>query len=266
MRSLFIFLFVLLLAFNAFTADAYAKRFGGGRSFGVTRSINSNSYLNNRAATAERAAQRPLQQRSWFAPMLGLLAGGLLASLFFQNGFGSALLMWLAVGAVIYLLISLLRQRQASPLASSQYSMYQQRSQQQQGYAGRDAHVVVSSLHGFDEIAFIRDAKALFIRLQTAYDQKNLADLRQFTTPQVFAEIQLQLQERGDASNVTEVLSLDAVVLDLNEEANVIMASVRFNASIREEIGAHPIAVTEIWHFQKRLPQPDWVVAGIQQD
>lgn len=266
MRSLFILFLLSLLTFSVLATDAYAKRFGGGRSFGVTRSLNSNPYLNNRASMAERAASRPLQQRNWFGPVLGLLAGGLLASLFFQHGLGSALMMWLAVGAVIYLLIGLLRRRQTAPVSLDQHSMYQQRAHDHQGYTVRSTHPVVNSLQGFDEASFLRDAKGLFIRLQAAYDQKNLADLRQFTSPQVFAEIQLQLQERGDASNITEVVSVDATMLDLNEEGNDIIASVRFNASIREEVGAQPVAVTEIWHFQKRLPQPDWVVAGIQQD
>jgi predicted lipid-binding transport protein (Tim44 family) len=50
---------------------------------------------------------------------------------------------------------------------------------------------------GFDTEAFLRHAKASFIRMQAAWDRSDVNDLREFTTPEVFAELQLQIQERG---------------------------------------------------------------------
>src|SRR5258706_352468 len=72
---------------------------------------------------------------------------------------------------------------------------------------------------GFDATQFLRDAKLQFIRLQAAYDQKNLNDIREFTTPEVFAEIRLQFDERGIAENKTDVVSLEADLLDVENQS-----------------------------------------------
>ena len=86
----------------------------------------------------------------------------------------------------------------------------------------------------FVETDFLRDAKTKFIRLQAAYDQKNLADIKEFTSPEVLAEIQMQFQERENASNDTEVVSLEAELLDVSNEGNLLTASVRFSGRIKE--------------------------------
>lgn len=52
---------------------------------------------------------------------------------------------------------------------------------------------------GFDAEAFIRTAKVNFIRLQAANDAGNLDDIREFTSPEMFAEIKMQMGERGQA-------------------------------------------------------------------
>jgi predicted lipid-binding transport protein (Tim44 family) len=49
----------------------------------------------------------------------------------------------------------------------------------------------------FDSEGFSRTAKMIFIRLQAANDTADLDDLRRFTTPELFASIRLEIQERG---------------------------------------------------------------------
>ena len=66
--------------------------------------------------------------------------------------------------------------------------------------------------HGFDLPAFERVAKMIFIRLQAANDAGDLDDLRQFTTPEMFAATRLDLQERGKAAQQTDVERVDAEV------------------------------------------------------
>ena len=118
---------------------------------------------------------------------------------------------------------------------------------------------------GFDAAMFLRDAKSHFIRLQAAYDQKNLSDIRQFTAPVVFAEIQLQFQERGEQENITDVISLDAELLDIVSHGQSQIASVRFTGLLRED--NHPVdtVLNEIWHFEKTSTASPWAVSGIQQ-
>ena len=52
----------------------------------------------------------------------------------------------------------------------------------------------------FDSEGFSRTAKMIFIRMQAANDTADLDDLRRFTTPELFASLRLDLQERGHGS------------------------------------------------------------------
>jgi predicted lipid-binding transport protein (Tim44 family) len=120
---------------------------------------------------------------------------------------------------------------------------------------------------GFDEAAFVRVAKVNFIRLQDASDRGDLEDLRAFTTPELFAEIRMQLSERGAAPNHTDVVELRAAVVDYAQESARDVASVRFSGLIREAKDAPAVAFDETWHLiQPRDGSSGWLVAGIQQN
>ncbi len=114
---------------------------------------------------------------------------------------------------------------------------------------------------------FERQAESSFIRLQAANDAKDLEDIRDFTSPEMFAEISMQLKERGDAVQRTEVVTLSVNVLEVVTENNRAIASVRYTGTIREEVGALPEPFDEVWHVAKNLndPQATWKLAGIQQ-
>jgi len=119
---------------------------------------------------------------------------------------------------------------------------------------------------GFDQVGFERIAKMIFIRLQAANDSADLNDLRQFTTPEMFAAIKLDLQERSGAAQHTDVVRVDAEVADFSDEAERQVVSVRFHGLIREEQGGEASAFNEIWHLVKPLDgSREWAIAGIQQ-
>jgi predicted lipid-binding transport protein (Tim44 family) len=119
----------------------------------------------------------------------------------------------------------------------------------------------------FDEEAFLRAAKTHFIRLQAAWDKQDLKELAEYTTPELFAELSLQLQDRGAQANYTEVVSLDAELIDLVTEGDRVIASVRFSGLIREGENVEAQPFSEVWHVQRSLSEPgaNWYVAGIQQ-
>ncbi len=48
-------------------------------------------------------------------------------------------------------------------------------------------------------MGFLRCAKLNFVRLQAANDAHNVDDLREFLAPELFAEVKLQMDERGAA-------------------------------------------------------------------
>ncbi len=118
----------------------------------------------------------------------------------------------------------------------------------------------------FDAEGFERIAKMIFIRMQAANDSANLDDLRQFTTPEMFAALKLDLLERGSSPQTTEVRRIEAQVLDVAEEADRQIVSVRYRGEVVEEAGAVPVAFDEVWHLVKPHGEgPSWAIAGIEQ-
>lgn len=124
---------------------------------------------------------------------------------------------------------------------------------------------------GFDADGFVRNAKVMFVRLQAAFDASDVGDLREFTSPQMFGELKLEIDERSGARNVTDVVSLDAQLLGVETVGDEHEASVRFTGTIREEDGtagpaaeAHPF--DEVWVLTKPVVgSQGWVLSGIQQ-
>ena len=118
----------------------------------------------------------------------------------------------------------------------------------------------------FDSASFERNAKVNFIRLQTAYEAGSLADIREFTTPEMFAELEQDFAEREAASQPSEVVRLDAKVLEVVEEDHRYVVSVQFSGFIRFGAGVDDETFDEIWHLTKhRQGNAGWVLAGIQQ-
>jgi predicted lipid-binding transport protein (Tim44 family) len=118
----------------------------------------------------------------------------------------------------------------------------------------------------FDTAGFERNAKVNFIRLQAANDAGNLDDIRQFTTPEMFAELKLELAERGGASQKTDVVSIYAQVMEVDEDADRYVVSVRFTGVIKTDMGEPDESFDEVWHLTKlRQATTGWVLSGIQQ-
>lgn len=263
MRNLFSLLFVILVTFGLMIQDADARRFGGGRSFGMSRSTSSYSRVQPMQAPRQAGTTN-----KWLGPLAGLAAGGLLASLFMGHGVGGGILSWLLVFGGVMFLVSLFRNKIPAAARPAQYNGFGNVAQNpfsQFTTENSQASAVPSYPLGFDAEGFSREAKVQFIRLQAAYDTKNLNDLREFTTPEVFAEIQLQLHERGDATNQTEVVSVNTELLDVSPVSQGLVASVIFSGLIRENPNESPTQFNETWHFQKDNLRPVWLVAGIQQ-
>lgn len=117
----------------------------------------------------------------------------------------------------------------------------------------------------FDTAAFERNAKVNFIRLQAANDTADLDDIRQFTTPEMFAELQMELADRGTAVQKTEVVNIKAEVIEVDEDADRYLVSVRFTGVIRDASEPDE-SFDEIWHLKKpRYGNGGWLLAGIQQ-
>lgn len=119
----------------------------------------------------------------------------------------------------------------------------------------------------FDTEAFLRNAKVHFVRLQAAWDAGNLDDIREFTTPEMFAEIKMDLAERGTEVNKTDVVTLEGQMLGIESSPTQHLASVRFSGMIRERAGEAAQPFAEVWNLAKPVSGTGgWLLAGIQQE
>ncbi len=274
MKKFLALILMTLISASVLAPDAYAKRFGGGKSFGKQREQIAQPAAPRPSSPAPAAA--PLGGRSWLGPIAGLVAGGLLASMFMGHGFDGIklfdILLFAGLAFGVFYLFRRMRQGRPQepirqPLQFAGMNPITFPSSQTTGGAIPLATLPDTRPAWFEDEPFLRAAKGHFIRLQEAYDRGDVNDIREYTTPEVFAEIQLQLQERGGALNKTDVLQLNAAMLNVVTENDLVIASVRFTGQLREEEGAPATDLNEIWHIQKSATDQNaaWYVAGIQQ-
>ncbi len=119
---------------------------------------------------------------------------------------------------------------------------------------------------GFDVDDFKHIAKMYFVRMQAAWDAGDEQDIRNFTTPEMFGVIKLDLMGRTEATH-TDVVTLDAQVLGVEVHGETTMASVRLSGMIRETKDGAAEAFKEVWNLEKPTSaRASWVLAGIQQE
>jgi predicted lipid-binding transport protein (Tim44 family) len=118
----------------------------------------------------------------------------------------------------------------------------------------------------FDQASFLRHAKSNFIRLQAAWDKSDVNDIREFTTPEVFAELKMQIQERGGKPDYTDVVSIEAELLGIENNGTEYVASVQFSGQIKPAPDALPEPLNEVWNLVKPVNGAGgWMLGGIQQ-
>lgn len=251
----------------------------------------------NAAAAAGGTAAAQAGKRSWMGPIAGIAAGlgiaALMSHLGMGEAFGNFLTMALVALVAVFVIGWLIRRfgpasRQAGPqlagvgagAGGATFGAGHQPMQRQAftpepsvssaGASGAAAFGAGSAMSvgsvpaGFDAAGFERIAKMIFIRLQAANDEANVDDLRKFTTPELFASLRLDLQERGASAQQTDVLQLEAQLVDTAQEQGQWVASVRFSGLIREQADAGAEPFNELWHLVKPVDDSrEWAIAGI---
>jgi predicted lipid-binding transport protein (Tim44 family) len=243
--------------------------------------------------------------RNGLMGMLGGLAiGGLLGSMFHGGGFqGLNFLDILIFGGIAFMLYKLFIGRAKSASAAQQpiygrtsdnsyqgtMSNYSDQSAQNssagfntdilfdknkkpdaisgQDFQNQDADFNTAVIpRDFDGQGFLNGAKIAYKTLQKAWDKRDLAEIRGLTTDKAFAEIQDQINASTE-ENHTDILKLDAEILEVREIGNEIEAVVLFNTVMREDRDAQAGQVREVWHFVKPKSglQTKWLLDGIQQ-
>ncbi|HZN86662.1 MAG TPA: Tim44-like domain-containing protein [Burkholderiales bacterium] len=266
----------LVLGFAVALPDAEARRLGGGRTLGAQRNITAPPPAAAPAKQASPAA--PAQQGSRMLPILGGLAiGAFLGAMFADHPIMSTLLTAMLAGFLAFVALAVFRALRApqSARAAPQPLQYAGLGNETVAApppsqsAGFDARTFGGGAApranvpaGFDVAGFLRAAKSNFIRLQIANDNGNLEELREVTTPEMFEA----LRQDTAAGQQTDVVTLNADLLEVATEGARHWASVRFTGLVREAPGAEPAGFEEVWNLAKPVDgSTGWVLAGIQQ-
>ena len=293
----------LLMVFSSFTAEA-AKRMGSGKSFGkqsnnVSQTQGAKPAQNAAPATPATPAGAAPQRRPWGAMLGGLAAGLGLAWLASSMGFGEELgqfMMFGLIALVIMMAVGYFMRRRAaaqnpvantSPLAfqgagvtppvHQQTTQFNANPNATHSSSGSMIGSAVSGFQptwsipaGFDVNGFLHHAKENFVTMQDAWDRSDTASLRNLMTDDMLIEIKAQIAERDATSSLghmtkTEVVSLEAKLLGIEESYDSHLASVEFSGMIREDVGAQAETFKEVWNMSlSKAANSGWLVAGIQ--
>lgn len=256
--------------------EAEARRLGGGRTIGAQRNVTAPPAQAVPAKPAQAApAAAPASAGSKWMPILGGLAlGGLLGAMFAGSPVLSTIVSAMLIGLLVFAALALIRMLRA-PRAQPRPLQYaglgsetvaapppSQAAGFEMPASGRAQRPSVPA--GFDVDGLLRAAKTNFIRLQVANDAGNVEELREFATPEMYAVLAEDLRSRG--AQQTDVVTLNADLLEVATEGDRHWASVRFSGLVSEVPGAAPAGFEEVWNLVKPVNGASgWQLAGIQQ-
>ncbi|WP_163560626.1 Tim44-like domain-containing protein [Halomonas sp. NO4] len=264
MRQLLVMLVVGLLSLGPAMDAAEARRFGGGSSVGsFSRSADRPAAAPNQAAPAQPGAAG-----SRMPGMLGgMLAGGLLAALFFGGAFDELRLMdILLVAGLGFLLFRLLARRRPAVAGAARQG---EPVTPFQAFPGGTTPASSAPAYGslpswFDRERFLTDAKGHFMSLQRAWDNNDFAGIQEYVTPELYNLLREE-RARQPANNRTEIVRLFAELGDVREIDQQAEANVIFHGILGEN--DEQTEFNETWHLIRELRDgAPWYLQGIEQN
>ena len=260
------------------STQAEAARLGGGRSFGGGGGFSRSAPAPVRQAAPGAPAPAPMRG-GLMGGMLGpLLAGSMLGALLFGGVFsGLGMIDLVMIGLLVWMLMRLVRGRKA---AQQQGGYHDARRAQGQDYSDAWAHLRDSSNPtggpaaayddpaftpppGFDREKFMEGARLLYSRMQESWDRRDLDDIRQFTTPDMFQLIAEQAKE-DPAPTTTTIFTMQAQPHEFHSEGGKEFVSVYFDVLMREYADRNAENAREFWYFVREAGGT-WKLGGIQQ-
>lgn len=257
-----------------------SKRMGGGKSIGQQSSNVSNKQATPTSAqTPPPAAPTTQPSRPWGAMLGGLAAGLGLAWLANSLGFGEAfanIIMVMLIGVVAIATISwFMRRRMTNNNNTLAYQSASTISDVNQPSRFQSSNIIGSTPvptttwvipHGFDVVGFELAAKTNFVSLQAAWDCGDITTLSNMMTDNMLKEIQQQLTNRNTTEQLkTDVATLTARLLGIEETETQYLASVEFIGLIRDKNDTIAEPFEEVWNMAKsKITNDGWLLAGIQ--
>ena len=271
MRHLLVMLVVGLFTLGPAMDYAEARRMGGGGNVGsFSRSADRPAAAPNQATPARQGQQGAAAGSRMPGMMGGLLAGGLLAALFFGGAFDELRLTDILVMAgLAFLLFRLFaRRRPALADAAAREGSAQPQAAQPQAFQASaplgDSAPFASEPEWFDRERFLSGAKEHFMTLQRAWDNNDFAGIQEYVTPELYNLLRSE-RDKHPTNNRTEVVRLFAELGTVEEVGRQAEATVIFHG-ILDENGEHS-EFNETWHLVRDLrDDAPWYVQGIEQN
>ncbi|TYL48440.1 Tim44 domain-containing protein [Marinomonas sp. IMCC 4694] len=277
--------FVLAIGAGGYSADVQAKKFGGGKSFGKSFSVakpKAPAAANTSGASSAAAgAKKPGFLGGLGGGLLGgLLLGGLFATLLGGGAFEGIsfgdILLFAVIGFLVYkFFIAPKRRAAAQANAAGANSMFREmpdstrdsvQPSPMSGMSGFGAEPAIKLPPGFNEQAFVEEAKNHYVTLQKAWDDNNFDEILDYVTPELYNMLVAERATYGDDKPRTEVISLMAELVRGEYIGSVASISLQFSGWIKE--GDETSDTKEIWHLEKNMsdPKANWTIVGIEQD
>ena len=100
---------------------------------------------------------------------------------------------------------------------------------------------------GVDSARVLEEARSRFLGLQAAWDAGDVQALGRLTTPEMLRELLAVLNDRVGGPSRTDVITLHAELLELEELGAAWLASVEFSGLIRESTEQGAVPFRELW-------------------
>jgi len=273
-------IFMALCISLTFALDAHAKRFGGGKSFGSAPSHQTRQAPQQTQAApsqaGKQAAAAPSGASRWLGPLAGLVAGGLLASMFMGDGFeGIQFMDILIFGLIAFLLFRFLaaRRRQQQPAMAGHAPMQREMPQQPATsiFGGSAAPVaaapVINAPAWFNEQNFVAAAREHFLSLQQHWDANEMDKIAEFVTPQLLGFLKQERAEIGDAYQSTYIDDLQIQLDGVDDNAEKTTATLTFSGVAKTSRFDQGEPFSESWRMERvQGENQPWLVAGIRQN
>jgi predicted lipid-binding transport protein (Tim44 family) len=161
-------------------------------------------------------------------------------------------------------------------LTSAVWSWRRQRARRVAAARGRSTGALVSRRRvagapaaaapaGLDGAEVLEAARSRFLRLQAAWDAGDVQALGHLTTPEMLRELLPMLTTRAGGASRTDVITLHAELVGLEELGAAYLASVEFSGLIRESAEQGAVPFRELWMLAcEKDGSPSWRLARQQ--
>ena len=269
----------LFLSFS-FSLDAEARRFGGGKSFGGMKQRPAAQQQQQKPAAPAKAAPAAGAKPAFGGiggMLMGLAAGGLLASLFMGGGFeGLQIMDMLIFGLIAFVIFKFIARRRCQmPQAATAVGPAMQREAHTpaQNIFGTAAPVatiskpVINAPAWFNETSFLQAAEGHFNSLQQHWDANEMEQIAEFVTPELLKFLTEERNSLGDGMQSTYIDDLSVELDSVEEESTITVATITFHGVAKTSRFDQGEAFSESWRMERANGENQpWLIAGIRQN